>query len=161
MAAEDQFEKGISLMQEGLAASRSVGIKRLSFHLSILAEALLWAGELRNGMDTVIEAENVVKTTGEYRWQAEILRIKGDLLSQRSSVDTTEVEAAYNQAIELARHQEARLFELRATTALTRFQRTKESRTDALDSLGSLYGWFTQGFETVDLKEAKALLESP
>ena len=160
MAAEGQFEKGISLMQEGLAASRSVGIKRLSFHLCILAEALLLAGEFGNGMDTVVEAENVVEATGEHRWQAEILRIKGDLLSQRPSIDTTEVEAIYNQAIELAHQQEARLFELRATTALSRFQRTEDKRTDALDSLASLYGWFTQGFETVDLKEAKALLES-
>ncbi|MDJ0958984.1 MAG: adenylate/guanylate cyclase domain-containing protein [Arenicellales bacterium] len=160
LASESQFEEGISLMQEGLAASRAVGVKRLSFHLFIMAEVYLWAGAFRKGMDTVVEAENVVEATGEHRWEAEILRVKGDLLSKNPDVDVSEAEVAYKRAIELARQQKARLFELRATTSFARLRQNGEERTDTLDALAALYGWFTEGFTTADLQEAKALLES-
>ena len=96
----------------------------------------------------------------EERWfEAELYRLKGDALLILSPERAAEAEACYHQALAVARDQGASLWELRAATSLARLWRNQSRRAEARDLLAPVYGWFTEGFETADLKDAKALLD--
>jgi predicted ATPase len=99
------------------------------------------------------------KATGERYYEAELLRLKGEWLVARRPVQSHKAEACLQQALAVAREQEAKLFELRASTSLARLWRDQGKRDEARDLLAPVYGWFTEGFDTGDLKEAKALLD--
>jgi predicted ATPase len=105
----------------------------------------------------VAEALAAVARSDERHWEAEIYRVKGELLleSQKSS----EAETCFRRAIEIARRQSAKSLELRATTSLARLLDKQRKQDEARRMLGEIYGWFTEGFDTADLKDAKALLE--
>jgi len=106
------------------------------------------------------EALAVVDKTGEERyWEAELHRLKGELLLVLSTDKTTEAEACFHQALNIARHQEAKSLELRAATSLSRLWQQQGKQAEARELLAPIYGWFTEGFDTADLQEARALLE--
>ena len=106
------------------------------------------------------EALTLADTTGE-RWYApELYRLKGELLLQQSSDNATEAEVCFHHALDIARSQQAKSFELRAATSLARFWQQQGKRQEAYDLLAPIYGWFTEGFDTTDLQEAKTLLDA-
>jgi predicted ATPase len=125
--------------------------------LTTLADAHRIAGNLQVGLEQVAEAERLAEATRERTVLSETLRLRGDLLLLTG--DRAGAEASFTDAIAVARRQAARLFELRATRSLAQLWRDRGKRDEARDLLAPVYGWFTEGFDTRDLKEAKALLE--
>ena len=101
----------------------------------------------------------LVDRNGERRWEAELYRLKGELLLRRCKENHKDVETCFRQAIDVARRQSARSLELRAAMSLGRLRQKQGKKEEARKMLSDIYGWFTEGFETKDIKEAKALLE--
>ena len=130
------------------------------YWLALLAEAYWWAGQLDQGLQTVAAALAVGEHNGEPYWYAHLYWLKGELLlAQHGAEHTThEVEACFHHAIAIARHQQAKALELRAAVSLSRLWQHQGKRAEAQQLLREIYGWFTEGFETADLQEAKALL---
>jgi predicted ATPase len=110
-------------------------------------------------LDASAEAIALAEDTGEHNWDAETWRVRGELLLIGSAPDGREAESCFRRGLEVARRQEAKSFELRAATSLSRLWQRQGKPADARQLLGEIYGWFTEGFDTADLKEAKALLE--
>jgi predicted ATPase len=108
---------------------------------------------------TLTEALALVDSSGE-RWYApELHRLKGIFLLQQSSDNQVEAESCFHHALDIARNQQAKSFELRAATSLARLWQQQDKRQEAHDLLAPVYGWFTEGFDTADLQDAKALLD--
>ncbi len=124
-----------------------------------MAEALGQVGQAEDGLDLLDEALAFIDKTSERFWEAEVYRLKGELLLMRSAKNRAAADAAFNQAIAIARRQEAKVLELRATTSLARLWGERNKRAQAQTLLAPVYGWFTEGFDTADLKEAKVLLD--
>jgi predicted ATPase len=123
----------------------------------LLADAYGKAHQPKQGLTRLSEAERLIEVTEE-RWaEAEMHRVRGELLSATDDFDAA--EASFRRAATVAQHQRAKLFELRASTSLARLWRDQGKRTEARGLLAPIYGWFTEGFDTPDLKEAKALLD--
>jgi predicted ATPase len=143
---------------ESLAARQAIG-RRLHgpYQLALLSEGLARAGDRDAAVAALAEAKAAIETSGQRWWEAEIHRLRGMLLlpSQRF----TECEACFERALDVARQQQARSLELRAATSLARLWGEQRRRTEARNLLAPVYGWFTEGFDTADLKEAKALLD--
>ena len=106
------------------------------------------------------EALTLADTTGERWYEAELYRLKGELLLQQYSDNQAEAETCFHQAIDIARNQQAKSFELRAATSLARLWQQQGKRQEAHDLLAPVYHWFTEGFDTADLQDAKALLDA-
>jgi len=111
------------------------------------------------GLKVLTEALKLMDTTGERVWEPELYRLKGALLLQQSLDNQAEAESSLHHAIDIARNQQAKSFELRAATSLARLWQQQGKREEARQLLGDVYGWFTEGFDTADLKDAKALLD--
>jgi predicted ATPase len=111
-------------------------------------------------LTVLTEALVHVEHTGERYYEAELYRLKGALLLQQSSDNQTDAENCFHHALEIAQSQQAKSWELRATTSLARLWQQQGKREEARQILGDVYGWFTEGFETADLKDAKALLDA-
>jgi predicted ATPase len=129
------------------------------FFLAMLAEAYEKGGEAEEGLNALAEALALVDKTGERWWEAELHRLKGELLLRRAS-PTEEVEACFHQALDIARRQQAKSLELRAAMSLARLWQQQGKRTAACELLAPIYSWFTEGFDTADLQEAQALLDA-
>jgi predicted ATPase len=127
--------------------------------LAFLAEAHGKAGQAEEGLALLDEAQGLVAKTGERTAEAEVHRVKGELLLARSPSDPTQAEVSFREALEVARRQSAKSFELRAATSLARLWQRQGKRDEARDLLAPVYAWFTEGFDTKDLRDAKALLE--
>jgi predicted ATPase len=148
-------------IQEAMAAYRATGARFQSTYQSVLyAQALAACERHGDGLAALREAAAMVEETGERYVEAEIHRARGNLLLAQSGNDTAEAEACHKQALEVARAQEARSLELRAACDLARLWGDRGERRKAADLLAPIYGWFTEGFDTADLKEAKALLDA-
>ena len=130
----------------------------MSWPLGLLAWAHGKIGQMEKAFGVLAEAFEVVEQNGERFYEAELFRLKGELLLKRPTPDD-EAEACFRQAIAVARRQSARTWEIRATTSLARLLSKQGKETEGRVMLAEIYGWFTEGFETADLKEAKALLE--
>ncbi|HUK06663.1 MAG TPA: adenylate/guanylate cyclase domain-containing protein [Stellaceae bacterium] len=150
-------DEGRRLAQEGLMETRRTGFARVSFQLGLMAEVYRLVGEGAIALDTVTEAMRVGEAQGETRWHSHLLHEKGRVLA--SLGETQGAEEALRAALDAARGQGARSPELRASTSLARLWRDQGKRSEARELLAPIYGWFTEGFDTPDLKEAKALLE--
>ena len=162
LVAQGATAAGIARIGEGLAAYRATGAALYgSEQLGILAEAHGRNGEPDEGLRVLADALALVDRTKEAYAAAELHRLQGDLLLQRDRADQPAAEAAYRTAIEIARAQRARSWELRAATSLARLWRDQDKRAEACDLLAPVYGWFTEGFDTPDLRQAKALLGAP
>lgn len=159
LAKRGQAEEGIAQMRQGLADYKAISINlSRSYLLALLAEVYGDAGQPAKGLTLLAEAMALVEK-GELRhYQAELYRLKGELrLIQGASLE--EVEASFQQAISIARQQEAKSLELRATMSLSRLLQQQGKAQEAHQMLAEIYGWFSEGFDTGDSKEANALLE--
>jgi predicted ATPase len=162
---EGQREKGIAQMYESLASLKATGANLgLSEDLVWLAEAYGKNEQVEAGLAALTEALTLVSKNGERQWEAELYRVKGELLRQtakgkRHKADMeAEGESCFRQAIDMARRQQAKAWELRAAMSLARLWQQQGKRAEARELLAPVYGWFTEGFDTADLQEAKALL---
>jgi class 3 adenylate cyclase/predicted ATPase len=148
--------EGISLLRSGGAAARAAGAWR-PHNIALLAAACDSAGQVEEGLVLLDDALQIVERTGERWFAAELYRHKGQLMARQG--DSEAAEKLYRKALSIAEEQEAKLWELRAATSLASLRRDQGRRTEAHDLLAPVYGWFTEGFETPDLKDAKALLD--
>jgi tetratricopeptide (TPR) repeat protein len=152
---QSQSEDGIPQILRGIEASSSGGF----FPLPILAEAYRKVGQTEAGLVALNEAVSLVDKTGTRCYEAELHRLKGELLLMQNAMNVAQAESCFQQAIELARKQSAKSLELRATVSFARLLRDTNRRDEARPMLAEIYNWFTEGFDTADLKDAKALLE--
>ena len=167
IAEQGQEEEGIAQMRQGLAAYRATGAElRRPDYISLLAEAYGKEGQAEEGLNLLAQALNTVNKTGERWYEAELFRLKGEFLlkseiqAPQSEIEKfSEVETCFRQAIDITRRQSAKSLELRAVMSLSRLWQQQGKNAQARHKLAEIYGWFTEGFDTPDLKEAKALLE--
>jgi TOMM system kinase/cyclase fusion protein len=159
-AGQGPGEEGIAQLQQGLAAWRATGAEALRpYYLALLAEALERDGQVEEGLQLLAEALAVANDTGECRWNAELHRLRGEFLLARPAAQHAEAETCFRQALAIARRQQAKSWELRAALSLSRLWQQQGKRAEAQQLLAEIYGWFSEGFDTADLQEAKALLD--
>jgi predicted ATPase/class 3 adenylate cyclase len=160
LAAQGMWAEGLAQMREGLATYRAISqVPRLLF-LGLLAEGCERAGQVEAGLRVSDEALEVMQTSEERLYAAEVYRLRGELLLQQSAAQQGEAEEHLHQALAVARRQQAKSWELRAAMSLSRLWQQQGKRTEAYELLAPVYGWFTEGFDTADLQEARALLEA-
>jgi predicted ATPase len=177
LAMQGQGEEGIAQLRQGLAAWRATGAEGgRPGQLAQLAEAYGKAGQVEEGLTTLAEALALVDRTGERYHEAELYRLKGQLTLQKFQVSSfkfqveeglassvqrleSEAEEYFLKAIEIARKQQAKSLELRAVMSLSRLWQQQGKKDKARQMLAEIYNWFTEGFDTRDLQEARALLE--
>lgn len=128
--------------------------------MAFLGEAYGAGGQLGQGLRVLDEALAAVRDTGERMYEAELYRLKGELLRIQSTDHAVEAETCFHQALAIACRQHAKFLELLAAMSLARLWQRQGKRADAYDLLAPIYGWFTEGFDTLDLQEAKALLDA-
>ena len=157
---EGQEEEGLSRLRAGIDANRATGAKvRGPQWLALLAEACLDTGRVEEGLSAVSEALALTEQTAARYREAELDRLEGELRLAAKQPDESGVEASFRKAIAIARAQQAKSFELRAATSLARLLARQDRCEEARDLVAPVYGWFTEGFDTPDLKDAKALLD--
>jgi predicted ATPase len=160
LANGGQAEAGIARVRAGLAGYWATGAQHRSpYLLALLAEVHGKAGETSEALDVVAEALARVEKTGECWFEAELHRLRGELLLSLPEPNRTEAEACFRRAMAVARGQEAKLWELRAAMSLARLWRDQGRRSECHELLTPVYGWFTEGFDTADLMDTKALLD--
>jgi predicted ATPase/DNA-binding SARP family transcriptional activator len=170
LAEQGQDKARIVHMCRGLAAYQAIGAGLWRpYALSLLALAYQKVGQVQEGLTVLTEALAVVEKSDERWWEAELYRLKGELLRKDEGRHTLRVvegmkdkespEGCFLKAIEVARRQAAKSLELRATVSLSRLWQQQGKKDEAWQMLAEIYGWFTEGFDTVDLQKAKALLE--
>jgi class 3 adenylate cyclase/tetratricopeptide (TPR) repeat protein len=159
LAALGHSEEGIAQMRQGIAALQATQTRMTLPRLLVrLAEAYGNSSQAEAGLGVLAEALAVVDTTGERLNEAELYRLQGELLLQQAVPDAPQAEAYFQQALAVARRQQARSWELRAAMSLSRLWQQQGKRTEARELLAPIYGWFTEGFDTADLQDAKVLL---
>jgi class 3 adenylate cyclase/predicted ATPase len=150
--------EGISLLRSGSTAYRATGARVwMPYHIALLARAYEIAGQIEEGLTQLDDALQIVERTGERWLDAELYRHKGQLLLRQGHSEAA--EELYRNALRIAEQQQAKLWELRASVSLARLRRDQGRRAEARDLLAPVYDWFTEGFDTPDLKEAKSLLD--
>jgi class 3 adenylate cyclase/tetratricopeptide (TPR) repeat protein len=158
LTARGQAQEGRTLLTQGLTAVRATGaVLGTPLVLTMLAESCATLGRPVEGLHCLAEATQIIETTEERVGEAEVHRWRGNLL--HATGDPFEAEGSYHQALAVARSKSAKILELRGSTSLAHLWRDQGKRAEARDLLAPIYGWFTEGFDTPDLKEAKALLE--
>jgi TOMM system kinase/cyclase fusion protein len=156
---QGQGEAGLAQMRHGLAALRATGAAlRLPYYLALLAEACGHMGQAVEGLALLAEALAQADKAGESWMEAELHRLKGELLLALSAEKHAEAETCFHQALAVARRQQAKSWELRAAMGLSRLWERQGKRAEARQLLAEVYDGFTEGFDTADLQEAKALL---
>jgi predicted ATPase len=163
LVMQDQGEEGMAEVRRGIAACRATGTALLiPYYCSVLADVAAHLGHTEDGLQALAEALDLVHQTEERWWEAELYRLRGELLRQAPG-DGQRAEwtpqACFQHALEIARRQQAKSLELRAAMSLSRLWQQQGKRDDARQLLAPIYGWFTEGFDTAELQEAKALLE--
>jgi predicted ATPase len=164
LVEQGEEQQGIVLMRRGLAARHAQGGKIGDpYYLSLLAEAYGMAGQIEEGIALAAEQLARIKETGERVWEAELYRVMGSLLLGRATgkegSPKEEIEACFLQALSVAGNRGAKSLELRAAMCLARLWQNVGKKAEARQVLAKVYGWFTEGFDTKDLTEAKALLQ--
>jgi predicted ATPase len=176
-------EIDLQLMQDGIIHYKAIGTENgLPYFLALLADAELYVGHIREGLAVVTEALAKATSTGERFWEAELYRLKGELTLQKGTRDwglgagssspqapslkplvpmevVEEAAGYFLKAIAVARQQQAKSLELRASMSLARLWQQQDKTAEAHSMLSEIYNWFTEGFETKDLQEAKTLIE--
>ena len=173
-AEQGQREEGSAQIRQGLRVYQATGAQiLLPYYLGLLAEVQGKEGQTEEGLSVLTEALAQVDASGERWHEAELYRLRGELLReqegkrQRAKIlspqpltpSTQDAEACFLKATEIARRQQAKSLELRAATSLARLWQQQGKQKEAHHLLSEIYGWFTEGFDTKDLQEAKALLE--
>ena len=158
LALEQPDEECIGRLRESIAEFKASSARlRLPYYLSLLAQVCGKAGRAEEGLTSIDEALAEARTHNERWWDAELHRLRGEFLLMHGA-DVSDVEAALLRAISIARSQQARLLELRATMSLARLWIAQNRSDDARRQLRDVYAWFTEGFETPDLQAARLLL---
>jgi predicted ATPase len=159
LAMQGEAAVGVAHLRQAVA-SPDVGPEALRpYWLTTLAEAYDRAGQPQAGLQVLAEAVTLMATTEIRWWEAEVSRLQGALLLHLPSPDVPQAEAAFRRALEVARRQQAKALELRAACSLSRLWHQHGRRTEAYALLAPVYAWFTEGLDTADLQEARALLE--
>jgi predicted ATPase len=159
MAREGEAEAGPELMRRSVTERGATEARWYQpRYLCMLAESYLWHGRAEDGLIAAAEADAVMTQTGQYIWAAEIQRVEGELRRLAGALPD-EAETYFQRALTIAREQKAKSFELRAAISLARLWRDNDRRGDAHALLAPVCGWFTEGFDTDGLKEAKTLLK--
>ncbi len=145
-------QEGLAQTRQGLAACRALGAVQFQpYYLALLAETSAQVGQTTEGLEALTEALAMLPKSRARWWEAELYRLKGELLWQHSVVPPREAEACFQQALAIARRQQAKSLELRAAMSLSRLWQQQGKRQAAHDLLAPIYGWFTEGFDTADL----------
>jgi predicted ATPase len=152
-------QEGIEQITQGIAGWHATGAVSLVLYPLFLIEAHLKIGQVAEGLAVLEKTFSAIEITGEGNIEAELYRLKGELLRMRSA-NEGEVEACFHQAIKIAQRQRAKSWELRATMSLCRLWQVQGKKKEARQRMAEIYGWFTEGFDTADLTEAKALLSA-
>lgn len=155
LAQQGKGQEGILQLRQGA----TVAVREQSHCAALLAEAYGKEGQTEEGLRVVAEELARVQTTGMRFYEAELNRIKGELLLRQTVPDEEEAEGCFQKALEVARSQSAKSLELRGAMSLCRLWQRQAKKVEARQLLAEIYGWFTEGFDTADLKAAKALLE--
>ena len=174
LAEQGQGEEGIAQMRQGWPPGGPTGQSMQPYFLALLAEAYGKVGQTEEGLTVLAEALAMVDKTGERYYEAELYRLKGELTLQKLPGVSSqlpvpkpqppipdpqaEAEECFLKAIEIARRQQAKSLELRAAMSLSRLWQQQGKQNEAHEMLSEVYNWFTEGFDTKDLQEAKALL---
>jgi predicted ATPase len=159
LAMQGEAAAGVAHLRQVLASSDARRQVLRSHWLTVLAEAYGRAGQPQAGLQVLAEVVTLLATTEVRWWEAEVYRLQGALLRRLPSPDVPQAEAAFLRALDVARRQQAKALELRAALSLARFWQEQGQRVAAHQLLAESYSWFTEGFDTADLQEAKALLE--
>jgi predicted ATPase len=169
IAVQEHSPEGLVQIRQGLDTYRAIGAELHRPHfLTLLAETAGLLDQPEDGLTALEEALTLVEQTGERYYEAELHRQRGELLLLRAekrhpaqgSREQYDAETCFQQALDVSRRQEAKALELRAAMSLSRLWRLQGKRAEAYALLAPVYGWFTEGFDTADLQEAKALLEA-
>jgi predicted ATPase len=166
LAEAGQGAEGLTQMCEGLAAYAATGARlwRL-YYLALMAETHSKVERVEDGLADLAEALDLVQSTGEREHEAELYRLRGELTLKQSPfasprfTDQKEAERCFHSAIDIARRQQAKSLELRAATSLARLWQQQGKQKEAHATLADIYNWFTEGFDTADLQDAKVLLD--
>ena len=160
LVAQGHNAQGLAQLQQGLTAMQAIGMEvGRPDGLARLAAAYGMGGQPEAGLQVLAEALATARTTGEGLLEPERYRLRGELVLQQTVPDTHKAETCFQQALTIARHQHAQSLELRAAMSLARLWQQQGKRADAHELLAPVYGWFTEGFDTADLQEAKVLLD--
>jgi predicted ATPase len=161
LAMQGQGEVGLAQVRQGIAAWRATGaVLGIPYFCAVLADVAAHLGHPADGLQALAEAHTLVEQHDERWWAAEVCRLRGVLLLQQPGTPQAEAEAWLQRALDVARRQEAKALELRAAMSLSRLWQQQGKRAEARELLAPIYGWFTEGFDTADLQEAKALLDA-
>jgi predicted ATPase len=159
-AQRGEATTGIARIRDGLAAAEATGTRsNTALFLALLAEALTLAGKIEEGLAALDDAVAQAAVSGEKGWDAEIHRLRGELTGRLPHPDPAKAVDSFRTALAIAREQGTRGYELRAAASLARLWHEQGRRAEARDLLAPVYGSFTEGFDTADLKEAAALLD--
>jgi predicted ATPase len=159
---QGQENEGIAEIRQGLAAYHATGAAAWRHYwLTLLAEAYGQGGQRAEGLTALTEALAAVRTIGDYFYEAEGHRLRGEMLlaQEVEQQQWKDAEACFHHALDIARRQQAKSLELRAAMSLSRLWQQQGKRDEARELLAPIYSWFTEGFDTADLQEAKVLLE--
>ena len=160
LAMQGQGEAGMAQVRQGIAACRATGAALpVPYLCTLLADVCDHLGHTEDGLQALAEAHALVEQQEERWWEAEIYRLRGVLLLRQPGTPQAEAETWLQRALDVARRQEAKSLELRAAMSLSRLWQQQGKQAEARALLAPVYGWFTEGFDTADLQEAKALLE--
>lgn len=160
MAMQNQEGEGITLIREGLAGYLATGTRhQYGYYLGLLAEALNATGRREEALQALTEALDLATQNDEHYFESELYRLRGESLLKGGVASAPEAEPCFTQAIDIARQQNAKYLELRAVMSLARLWKDMNKTAQAHRLLEDVYGWFTEGFDTPDLKVAKALLD--
>ena len=161
LAMQGDTATGVAQITQGWEEVQRLGQQLYRpYQLALLAEAYGQAGQPAAGLPCLAEAVTRVAATEERWWAAEVSRLQGELLLRLPRPDIPQATACLHQALDVARRQQARALELRAALSLSRLWQQQGQRAEASALLAPIYGWFTEGFDTADLQEAKVLLEA-
>jgi predicted ATPase len=160
LALQGQDEEGIPQVRQGIATCRVIGAAVVvPFLYTLLAEVCAHLGYTADSLQALDEARTLMEQHEERWWEAEIYRLRGVVLLRQTMPQPEEAETWLQRALAVARRQQAKSLELRAAMSLVRLWQQQGKRTEAYALLAPISGWFTEGFDTADLQEAKALLE--
>jgi predicted ATPase len=160
LADQGRVAEGIAQIRQGLPAWQATGTAIWQpYFLALLAEACAQGGHVEEGLALLTEALAIVDRTGEGLYEAEVYRLRGVSLLRQDNPDATLAEACFQQALDVSRRQQAKSWELRTAMSLSRLWQQQGKRQEAHDLLAPVYNWFTEGFDTADLQDAKALLD--
>jgi predicted ATPase len=158
-AMQGEVEEGLAQLRQGLTAHQGVGTEATRpMFLSLLASACAARGEPEEGLQVIAEALMLVEKSGVRYYEAELYRLQGELLLCGTASAERQAADCLHQALDVARHRQAKSWELRTAVSLSRLLQRQGKQEEARQLLAGVYGWFTEGFDTADLQEARGLL---